>query len=273
MSSTDRPFGWRKRIGILSPTVIETAAYDFARLAPDGVSMCAITANIEHWSKENFQQHVIDPLISSAKYLASRNVDYIMHCGMPVVTTRGKGFEEEIVKIIGDATGLPASTSIRSAIHALAHLGIKNVAVLSPYPEELHRSALAQINLDLPGMRGRSSHNGCRFQTAARRHARADRASGREPSRIGRIGRRPLYPMQSVVRGRRCAFDRSQVWPTGGNRLARRSLGGVPLSRHRRSHRGTRALDRKPERNSGAGVLTAWAENGGMRWRPCTTGL
>jgi maleate cis-trans isomerase len=143
MSSTDRPFGWRKRIGILSPTVIETAAYDFARLAPDGVSMCAITANIEHWSKENFQQHVIDPLISSAKYLASRNVDYIMHCGMPVVTTRGKGFEEEIVKIIADATGLPASTSIRSAIHALAHLGIKNVAVLSPYPEELHRSALS----------------------------------------------------------------------------------------------------------------------------------
>jgi maleate cis-trans isomerase len=143
MSGTDRPFGWRKRIGILSPTVIETAAYDFYRLAPDGVSMCAITANVEHWSKQNFQQHVIDPLVSSAKYLASRNVDYIMHCGMPVVTTRGKGFEEEIVKIIADATGLPASTSIRSAIRALARFEIRNVAVLSPYPEELHRSALS----------------------------------------------------------------------------------------------------------------------------------
>jgi maleate cis-trans isomerase len=142
MGSTDRPFGWRKRIGILSPTVIETAAYDFYRLAPDGVSMCAITANIEHWSKENFQQHVIDPLVGSAKYLASRRVDYIMHCGMPVVTTRGKGFEEEIIRIITEATGLPASTSIRSAIRALSQLGIKDVAVLSPYPQELHRSAL-----------------------------------------------------------------------------------------------------------------------------------
>jgi hypothetical protein len=28
--------------------VIETAAYDFYRLAPDGVSMCATTSNIEH---------------------------------------------------------------------------------------------------------------------------------------------------------------------------------------------------------------------------------
>ncbi len=104
--------------------------------------MCAITSNVEHWSKENFQQSVLDPLVAQARYLASRNVDYIMHCGMPVVTTRGKGFEEEIVKLITGATGLPASTSIRSAIRALAHLGIRNVAVLTPYPRELHQSAL-----------------------------------------------------------------------------------------------------------------------------------
>ena len=142
MSDPNRPFGWRKRIGILSPTVIETACYDFARLAPDGVSMCAITSNVEHWSKDNFERDVIEPLVKSAKYLASRNVDYIMHCGMPVVTTQGKGFEEQVVKIITDATGIPSSTSIRSAIRALAHLGIKKVAVLSPYPPELHQSAL-----------------------------------------------------------------------------------------------------------------------------------
>ena len=49
MSNPERPFGWRKRIGLLSPTVIETAAYDFYQLAPEGVSMCATTSNIEHW--------------------------------------------------------------------------------------------------------------------------------------------------------------------------------------------------------------------------------
>ncbi len=140
--SPEKSLGWRKRIGVLSPTVIETASHDFHRMAPEGVSMCAITSNVEHWSKENFQQSVLDPLVAQARYLASRNVDYIMHCGMPVVTTRGKGFEEEIVKLITGATGLPASTSIRSAIRALAHLGIRNVAVLTPYPQELHQSAL-----------------------------------------------------------------------------------------------------------------------------------
>ena len=143
MGTPAQPFGWRKRIGLLSPTVIETAAYDFYKLAPDGVTMCATTSNIEHWNKDNFKQHVLDPLVTAVKYLASRNVDYIIHTGMPVVTTRGKGFEEEVVKQITDATGLPATTSIRSAIRALAHLGVKNVAVLSPYPRELHQSAIA----------------------------------------------------------------------------------------------------------------------------------
>jgi maleate isomerase len=143
MSNPERPFGWRKRIGLLSPTVIETAAYDFYRLAPDGVSMCATTSNIEHWSTENFKQHVLDPIVASVKYLASRHVDYIIHTGMPVVTTRGKGFEEQLVKQIEDVTGLPATTSIRSAIRALAHLGISNVAVVTPYPKELHASALS----------------------------------------------------------------------------------------------------------------------------------
>ncbi len=143
MSDPDRPFGWRKRIGLLSPTVIETAAYDFYRLAPEGVSMCATTSNIEHWSRENFQQHVLDPIVTAVKYLASRHVDYIIHTGMPVVTTRGKGFEDELVKRIEEVTGLPATTSIRSAIRALAHLGVRNLAVLTPYPQELHQSALS----------------------------------------------------------------------------------------------------------------------------------
>jgi maleate isomerase len=142
MSNPDRPFGWRKRIGLLSPTVIETAAYDFYRLAPAGVSMCATTSNIEHWSRENLQQHVLDPIVTAVEYLASRHVDYIIHTGMPVVTTRGKGFEDELVKLIEGTTGLPATTSIRSAIRALAHLGVRDVAVVTPYPQELHRSAL-----------------------------------------------------------------------------------------------------------------------------------
>jgi maleate isomerase len=43
---------------------------------------------------------------------------------------------------ITDTTGLPATTSIRSAIQALANLGVQKIAVVTPYPQELHQSAL-----------------------------------------------------------------------------------------------------------------------------------
>ncbi len=209
MSNPERAFGWRKRIGLLSPTVIETAAYDFYRLAPDGVSMCATTSNIEHWSRDNFKQHVLDPIVTAVKYLASRHVDYIIHTGMPVVTTRGKGFEEELVKQITDVTGLPATTSIRSAIRALAHLGVRNVAVVTPYPQELHQSALTFLTAS-GFQRGRRAHRGRRVQAAAGRHAGAHRRRHQARAGRGAGGRRRLYPLQSVVGGRCRAADRSR---------------------------------------------------------------
>ena len=66
----------------------------------------------------NFQQHVLDPIVSAVRYLASRHVDYIIHTGMPVVTTRGKGSEDVLVKQIEDETGLlpPPASAPRSAL-------------------------------------------------------------------------------------------------------------------------------------------------------------
>ena len=97
MGSSDRPLGWRKRIGVMSPTVMETANHDFFRVAPDGVTMCAITSNVEHWDRENFKgESVIESAYYPVPISASRDVDYIMHCGMPVVTTRGKGLRKRL---------------------------------------------------------------------------------------------------------------------------------------------------------------------------------
>src|SRR5207244_2205141 len=99
-------------------------------------------SNIEFWDKDNFSR-ALDNILEASLYLSSRGVDCIVHCGMPLVTTRGKGFEDELVNRITERTGVPATTSIRSAIRALSHLGIKRVALASPYPQELHRSAKA----------------------------------------------------------------------------------------------------------------------------------
>jgi hypothetical protein len=187
---------------------------------------------------------VLDPIVTAVEYLASRHVDYIIHTGMPVVTTRGKGFEDKLVKLIEDTTGLPATTSIRSAIRALAHLGVHNVAVVTPYPQELHQSALTFLGAS--GFRVVAEHTmdvvfkQLQDVTPAQILATTERV-GR-----GAVGRRRLYPVQPVV-GRGCrAADRGRARHPGGDGRARRLLGGVSLARHRRPHRRSRPADAQP---------------------------
>src|SRR5262249_16939462 len=68
----------------------------------------------------------------------------------------------ELVKQIEDATGLPATTSVRSAIRALAHLGIRNVAVVTPYMHQSALSFLAASGFRVIAEHTMESLNGCR---------------------------------------------------------------------------------------------------------------
>lgn len=128
-------FGWRKRVGYITPSVLETAAYEFYRFAPEGVGLVGVSCNIENWDSSEYERGLsqIDPRVDD---LASRGVDYIIHGGGPLVFSRGKGYDLEIVDHITSRTGIPSTTTIRAAVDAMLHLNAKKVAVASIYPEK-----------------------------------------------------------------------------------------------------------------------------------------
>lgn len=128
-------FGWRKRIGYVTPSVMETAAYEFYKFAPDGIGMVAVSCNIEDWKSDEYGRGLdqIDPRIDD---LASRDVDFIIHGGGPLVFSRGKGYDIEVVEHITKRTGIPATTTIRAAVEAMQHLNARSIAVASIYPDE-----------------------------------------------------------------------------------------------------------------------------------------
>ncbi len=128
-------FGWRKRVGYITPSVLETAAYEFYRFAPEGIGLVGVSCNIENWDSREYERGLsqIDPRVDD---LASRGVDYIIHGGGPLVFSRGKGYDLEIVDHITSRTGIPSTTTIRAAVDAMLHLNAKNVAVASIYPEK-----------------------------------------------------------------------------------------------------------------------------------------
>lgn len=151
-------FGWRKRIGGISPTVMEVIPYDFYPIAPDGFGLVGVTCNIEFWDNKNFDQ-ALGTLKDSARYLGSRAVDYVIHFGAPLVASRGHGFDVELIATITEKAGVPATTSIRSAANGLRHLGARKVAVASPYPEEVNRNVGAFLEADGFEVVGRQSRD------------------------------------------------------------------------------------------------------------------
>jgi len=136
-----RMFGWRKRIGYITPTVMEVVPYEFYRFAPDGVGLVGVTCNIDSWEPHEFEKG-LSQVSQAARYLGSRGVDYVIHGGGPLVVKRGKGFAKTIVKEIEAAAKVPATTGVRASMEALRHIGAQRVAIASPYPKT-HDAAMA----------------------------------------------------------------------------------------------------------------------------------
>jgi maleate cis-trans isomerase len=134
-------FGARKRIGYISPSVLELVPFDFYRFAPEGVGLVGVTCNIDDWTEPHFER-ALGQVKEAASYLGARKVDFIVHGGGPLVVARGKGYEDLIVKDIEAIANVPATTGVRSGMAALRHVGARRIAIASPYPER-HNAALA----------------------------------------------------------------------------------------------------------------------------------
>lgn len=141
MLSGLRMNGWRKRIGYISPSILETTAHDFFRFAPTGVGFVGITSNIETWGKDHFE-NALARLVKDATSLATRRVDYIIYAGTPLLVARGKGADLELIASIRKATGLESTTSIRAALDAMDWFGVGRIALATPYPEQVQRDTL-----------------------------------------------------------------------------------------------------------------------------------
>ena len=53
-------FGWRARIGYISPTVMEVLPFEFYQFAPDGVGLVGMTCAIDDWRPEEFEKGLAD---------------------------------------------------------------------------------------------------------------------------------------------------------------------------------------------------------------------
>jgi maleate cis-trans isomerase len=124
------PYGWRAKIGLIVPSTNTINEPEFWRLAPPGVTIhTARTLLLGKATQESYEKMAVG-LVTAAEELATAEVDVIAYgctsgsfmCPLP-----------ELLKSMSSKSDSPATAAAGAVIAALNALGVKRVALATPY--------------------------------------------------------------------------------------------------------------------------------------------
>lgn len=130
-------YGWRARIGLIIPSLNVTMEPEFNAMAPAGVSIHATRLLLERGTAEQLEKMAGDTE-KAALLLKTADVDIIVYGCTSGSLIRGTGWDREIIAAIENVAGIPATTTSTAVIEAFHELGVKSVAVGTPYITEVN---------------------------------------------------------------------------------------------------------------------------------------
>ena len=128
--------GKRRRIGLMVPSTNTTCEADFQMAAPRDVTIHGHRLWMTNDATDRDGIEGMNAEIeSAARYLATASVDVIVYGCTTGSFYKGPGWDEEMLRVIRDAAGVPAAATSPSVVEALRSLGARKLSVASPYPQ------------------------------------------------------------------------------------------------------------------------------------------
>jgi maleate cis-trans isomerase len=132
-------------------------AYQFYRVAPDGMMLVSTGLNLKEYSLAAVESE-LPALWRACDLLKKKNVDRIALSGVPVASVLGRKKMREILTEAQQRSGLPCDTDLEAHIAVLQHLGATKIALATRWPDAVNTALtnyLAEAGIEVIACRSR----------------------------------------------------------------------------------------------------------------------
>jgi len=148
-------------------------AYQFYRVAPDGMMLVTTGLNLQEYSLAAVESE-LPALWQAFGLLKQKKVDRIALSGVPVASALGRKRMREILDEASQRTGLPCDTDLEAHIATLQHFGATKVALATRWPDAVNNALtnyLKEAGIEVVGCSARArSLDQNKFSSAADDH-------------------------------------------------------------------------------------------------------
>jgi maleate isomerase len=155
-------YGWRARLGLLTPSVNTVSEPEWNAHVPDGVMVHAARMLLDREVTPEGIRHMNEDVERAAASVATADPDVVVY-GVTAGSFLDPGLDEEIEEQLTDVTGVPGIATAASMKRGLSAVGAESVAVATPYTEtlnELEREFLEAAGFDVVAMSARGIDSG-----------------------------------------------------------------------------------------------------------------
>ncbi|HVO92382.1 MAG TPA: hypothetical protein VMT22_06045, partial [Terriglobales bacterium] len=138
-------YGWRAKIGRISPSPETVGCEEWRRALPEGVCLVETRTLLHDVTVEGLTE-TVKQVERAALELASAEVDVILQAGTAIAFFRGFGHDQELSRRISTATGVKSTTSLTAVVEALRTLSIKRPAIATSYLPDIDARLVEVLN-------------------------------------------------------------------------------------------------------------------------------
>ena len=128
-------YGWRGRIGHVSPALHDTQGLESDQMLPEGVMMVTTTLNVQNLVAAEFER-AYAAMEQGALALAREEVGAIIIGGDPIFCMKGLGSHQKMIDAVYSKTNIPTSTTLSASMDGLRSMGVQKLVIATPFVAE-----------------------------------------------------------------------------------------------------------------------------------------